>query len=30
MLTLWGQPRRFCDRLNRRDFLRAGSLGLGG
>jgi uncharacterized protein (DUF1501 family) len=30
MLTLWGSPHRFCDRVSRRDFLRAGALGLGG
>ena len=30
MLTLWGANRRFCDRINRRDFLRVGALGLGG
>ena len=30
MMTLWGAPRRFCDRVHRRDFLRAGALGLGG
>jgi Protein of unknown function (DUF1501) len=30
MLTLWGAPRRFCDNLSRRDFLRVGALGLGG
>jgi hypothetical protein len=30
MLTLWGRGRRFCDRVNRRDFLRVGALGLGG
>ena len=30
MLTFWGAKRRFCDRINRRDFLRAGALGLGG
>jgi hypothetical protein len=29
MLRLWGQPRRFCDGINRRDFLGVG-LGLGG
>lgn len=30
MLTLLGQRQRFCDRVNRRDFLRVGALGLGG
>ena len=30
MLTLWGGARRYCDRMNRRDFLRVGALGLGG
>jgi hypothetical protein len=30
MLTLWGRQRRFCDQINRRDFLQAGALGLGG
>jgi uncharacterized protein (DUF1501 family) len=30
MLTFWGPPRRFCDHISRRDFLRAGALGLGG
>jgi hypothetical protein len=30
MLTFWGAPRRFCDRVNRRDFLKVGALGLGG
>lgn len=30
MLTIWGSPRRFCDRINRRDFLKVGALGLGG
>jgi hypothetical protein len=30
MLTLWGPHRRFCDRINRRVFLRVGALGLGG
>lgn len=30
MLTLWGSPRRYCDRIHRRDFLRIGALGLGG
>jgi hypothetical protein len=30
VLTLWGARRRFCDRVNRRDFLRIGALGLGG
>ena len=30
MLTLWGPRHRFCDRVNRRDFLRVGALGLGG
>lgn len=30
MLTLWGQRHAFCDGINRREFLRAGALGLGG
>ena len=30
MFTLWGQSHRHCDRVNRRDFLRVGVLGLGG
>ncbi len=30
MLTLWGRGHRFCDRVTRRDFLKAGSLGIGG
>jgi hypothetical protein len=30
MLTFWGPERRFCDRVNRRDFLRIGALGLSG
>lgn len=30
MLTLWGASHRFCDSINRRDFLRVGALGLGG
>ncbi|MBI3866776.1 MAG: DUF1501 domain-containing protein, partial [Planctomycetia bacterium] len=30
MLTCWGQRHRFCDGLSRREFLRAGALGLGG
>lgn len=30
MLTYWGDSHRFCDNVNRRDFLRAGALGLGG
>jgi hypothetical protein len=30
MLTFWGEPRRYCDRVHRRDFLRVGALGLGG
>jgi len=30
VLTLWGDQHRFCDRVNRRDFLRVGALGLGG
>jgi hypothetical protein len=30
MLTVWGKPRRFCDGITRRDFLRVGALGLGG
>jgi hypothetical protein len=30
MLTLWGAKHRFCDRINRRDFLQVGALGLGG
>ena len=27
MLTIWGPKRRFCDGINRRDFLRIGALG---
>lgn len=31
MLTLWGtSPRKSCDRIGRRDFLRVGALGIGG
>jgi hypothetical protein len=30
MLTVWGAKHRFCDGVSRRDFLRAGALGLGG
>jgi hypothetical protein len=30
MLTFWGDKHRFCDGINRRDFLRVGALGLGG
>ncbi len=30
MLTFWGPRRRFCDGVNRRDFLRVGALGLTG
>jgi hypothetical protein len=30
MLTIWGAKQRFCDTVNRRDFLRLGALGLGG
>jgi hypothetical protein len=30
MLTVWGPPRRFCDGVSRRDFLRVGGLGLTG
>src|SRR5579872_790977 len=30
VLTFWGARRRFCDRINRRDFLQVGALGLGG
>jgi hypothetical protein len=30
MLTLWGAPHRFCDKVSRRDFLQVGALGLGG
>ena len=29
MLTLWGSKRRFCDSVNRRDFLQVGASGLG-
>src|ERR1700741_4993097 len=29
MLTLWGNTRRFCDGVNRRDFLRIGAFGAG-
>src|ERR1700709_802096 len=30
MLTLWGAKQTLCDRVNRRDFLRLGGLGLTG
>src|SRR5437868_9736773 len=30
MLEIRGSARRFCDRLDRRDFIRVGALGLGG
>jgi hypothetical protein len=30
MLTFLGRPRRFCDGVSRRDFLRLGALGVGG
>ncbi len=30
MFTLWGAKHRFCDRINRRDFLQVGALGVGG
>jgi hypothetical protein len=30
MLTVWGRSRRYCDGISRRDFLRVGTLGLGG
>ena len=30
MLTCWGRGQAFCDSIRRRDFLRAGGLGLGG
>lgn len=30
MLTIFGEPRQFCDRVSRRDFLRIGGLALGG
>ena len=30
MLTVWGQPHRFCDGMNRREFLRVGGLGIAG
>lgn len=30
MLTFWGQRQRFCDGINRREFLRIGALGMGG
>src|SRR5438067_68866 len=30
MLTILGQPQRFCDRLSRRSFLKIGGLALGG
>lgn len=30
MLTTWGRQHQFCDNVNRRDFLRAGALGLSG
>jgi uncharacterized protein (DUF1501 family) len=30
MLSFFGSPSRFCDRVSRRSFLRVGTLGLGG
>ncbi|MBL8792871.1 MAG: DUF1501 domain-containing protein [Planctomycetia bacterium] len=30
MLTFWGAKHSYCDRINRRDFLHIGGLGLGG
>jgi Protein of unknown function (DUF1501) len=30
MLTFWGPKRPYCDKINRRDFLQLGALGLGG
>ena len=30
MLTFWGREHRFCDQIGRREFLRAGALGLSG
>jgi hypothetical protein len=30
MLTFWGSRHRYCDQVNRRDFLTVGALGLGG
>jgi hypothetical protein len=30
VLSIWGHGQRFCDGVNRREFLRAGALGLGG
>src|SRR5437764_6759727 len=30
MLTIYGQPHRFCDGISRRNFLKIGALGLGG
>lgn len=30
MLTYWGREQRFCDKIGRREFLRAGALGLSG
>ena len=30
MLTLWGQGAKYCDGIQRRDFLRLGAFGLGG
>jgi len=30
MLTFWGRKQRFCDSIQRREFLRLGTLGLGG
>src|SRR5436305_437498 len=30
MLTFWGSNQRLCDGLSRRDFLKAGALGVGG
>src|SRR6186997_3610721 len=30
MLTIYGNPSRFCDGISRRNFLKIGALGLGG
>ena len=30
MLTIYGQRHRFCDGISRRNFLKIGTLGLGG
>jgi hypothetical protein len=30
MLTFWGSKQRFCDGISRREFLKVGTLGVGG